>query len=81
MEADIASLPELPDETTYIFSIDQGARFWDQYPTEGGRDVTADDVRVNFQRQIDSVNAEGAPDSTFLGASSFQKTYSMDTPD
>ena len=81
MEADIASLPEVPDETTYIFSVDQGARFWDQYPTEGGRDVTSEDIRVNFQRQIDSVDAAGAPDSTFLGASAFQKTSSMETPD
>ena len=35
MESDVASLPEIPDEETYIFRIDQGARYWDQYPTEG----------------------------------------------
>lgn len=81
LEADVASLPELPDEETYIFSIDQGAAYWDQYPTEGGRLVTADDIRVNFQRQIDAVDAAGAEDGTFLGASSFRKTASMDVPD
>ncbi len=80
-EPDIASLPEVPDEETYIFRIDQGARFWDQYPTEGGRLVTADDIRVNFQRQIDAVDATGAEDGTFLGASSYRKTSSMDVPD
>ena len=35
MEADICSLPEIPDEETYLFRVDQGAAFWDQYPTEG----------------------------------------------
>ena len=27
MQSDIASLPEIPDNTTYIFSVDQGAAF------------------------------------------------------
>ena len=81
MEADVASLPEIPDEETYVFRVDQGARFWDQYPTEGGREVTAEDIRVNFQRQIDAVDANGAEDGTFLGASSFRKTAAIDVPD
>ena len=81
MEPDIASLPETPDGETYIFSIDQGARFWDQYPTEGGRLVTAEDIRVNYQRQIDAVDATGSDDGTFLGASAFRQTSIMDVPD
>ena len=81
LESDIASLPEIPDEETYVFSIDRGARFWDQYPTEGGRVVTARDIEANFQRQIDAVDASGAQDGTFLGSSAFQKTASMETPD
>jgi len=81
MEPDVASLPETPDEETYIFRIDQGARFWDRYPTEGGRLVVADDIRANYQRQIDAVDATGSEDGTFLGASSFRKTASMDVPD
>ena len=80
-EPDIASLPEIPDDETYIFSIDQGARFWDQYPTEGGRLVTAEDIRVNYQRQIDAVDAEGVEDGTFLGSGAFRRTASMDVPD
>ena len=81
MEPDIASLPETPDGETYIFSIDQGARFWDQYPTEGGRLVTAEDIRVNYQRQIDATDATGSDDGTFLGASAFRQTSAMDVPD
>ena len=81
LESDIASLPEIPDAETYIFSIDRGARFWDQYPTEGGREVTAQDIEANFQRQIDAADASGAEDSTFLGASAFRKTAAMETPD
>ena len=81
MEADVASLPEIPDSETYIFRVDQGATYWDQYPTEGGRLVTAEDIRVNWQRQIDATDAAGAEDGTYLGASSFRKTASMDVPD
>ena len=81
VEPDIASLPEIPDDETYIFRIDQGARFWDQYPTEGGRLVTAEDIRVNYQRQIDSVDATGAEDGTFLTAGAFRRTSSMEVPD
>ena len=81
VESDIASLPEIPDDETYIFSIDQGARFWDRYPTEGGRLVTAEDIRANYQRQIDAVDATGAEDGTFLGSGAFRRTTSMDVPD
>jgi len=80
-EPDIASLPEIPDDETYIFRLDRGARFWDQYPTEGGRLVTAEDVRVNYQRQIDAVDATGAEDGTFLSAGSYRRTASMEVPD
>ena len=81
MESDIASLPEVPDDTTYIFSIDQGARFWDRYPTEGGRLVTAEDIRFNSQRQIDSVDADGVEDTSFLTASKYQQTDKLEVVD
>ena len=74
MQSDIASLPEIPDNTTYIFSVDQGAAFWDRYPTEGGRLVTAEDIAFNAQRQIDSVDADGVEDTSFLSASKYQQT-------
>ena len=81
MESDIASLPEIPDNTTYIFSVDQGARFWDRYPTEGGRLVTAEDIRFNAQRQIDSVDADGIEDTSFLTASKYQQTDTLEVVD
>ena len=81
MEADIASLPEMPDDETYVFRLDRGARFWDRFPTDGGRQVTAEDIRVNFQRQIDAVDASGFEDGSFLGTLGFRKTASMETPD
>ena len=79
--ASIASLPEVPDDETYIFRFDQGARFWDRYPTEGGRMFTSEDAAANIQRQIDSVDASGAPDARFWRAALYQDTASMDIPD
>ena len=81
MEEDITSLPELPDAETYIFNVDQGAHYWDQYPTEGGRDVTASDIQLNFERQIEALDAEGNPDARFRGQDAFKKTASMEVPD
>ncbi len=66
LEADVAGLPEIPDEETYVFTLTPGARFWDQAPTEGGREVTADDLRFNMQRRIDAVDSTGAEDGTFV---------------
>ena len=82
MEADIASLPEMPDDETYVFRLDRGARFWDRFPTDGGRQVTAEDIRVNFQRQIEDFGIRGfSDDGHFHSARAFHKTASMETPD
>ena len=81
MEADITSIPEQPDAETYIFNVDQGARFWDQYPTEGGREVTASDIVVNFDRQIAALDADGNPDARFRGQDAFRKTSSYEATD
>ena len=78
---DIASLPETPDDETYIFRFDQGARFWDRYPTEGGRAFTAEDAAVNINRQIAAVDANGEPDALFARASFYQQTSSVDVTD
>ena len=77
----LSSLPELPDDETYIFRMDQGARFWDRYPTEGGRLFTAQDAQVNIQRQIDALDADGVPDVRFPRQSIYATTASMDVPD
>ena len=79
--ASIASLPEIPDDETYIFRFDQGAKFWDRYPTEGGRAFTASDAEANIQRQIDSLDASGQPDARFWRAALYQDTATMDVPD
>lgn len=81
MEADICALPEVPDDQTYIFRVDQGARFWDRYPTEGGRLVTSEDIRVNFSRHIEGRDAEGAEDGSFLQQDSYSRTSLIETPD
>ena len=81
MEADITSIPEQPDAETYIFNVDRGARFWDQYPTEGGRDVTASDIVTNFDRQIAALDADGNPDARFRGQDAFRKTSSYEATD
>ena len=81
VEADITSLPEQPDGETYIFNVDQGARFWDQYPTEGGREVTATDIVENFDRQIAALDADGNPDARFRGQDAFRKTDSYEATD
>ena len=81
VESDITSIPEQPDAETYIFNVDQGARFWDQYPTEGGREVTASDIVVNFDRQIAALDADGNPDARFRGQDAFRKTSSYEATD
>ncbi len=81
MEEDITSLPEQPDAETYIFNVDRGARYWDQYPTEGGREVTAGDIALNFDRQIAALDAEGNPDARFRGQDAFKKTASHEAVD
>ena len=81
VEADITSIPEQPDGETYIFNVDQGARFWDQYPTEGGREVNASDIVINFDRQIAALDADGNPDARFRGQDAFRKTSSYEATD
>ena len=79
--ADIASLPEIPDDETYVFSFDQGAHFWDRYPTEGGRAFTSGDAAANINRQIAAVDADGNPDGRFWRAALYQTTAAVQTPD
>ena len=79
--ADISTLPEIPDAETYIFRFDQGARFWDRYPTEGGRLFTAADAAVNINCQIAAVDADGAPDARFARAALYQTTASVEVTD
>ena len=78
LEADLAdTLPEIPDELTYNFTINPAARFWDQEPMNG-RSVTAEDVRFTIQRQIDGVDADDNPDPFFFRQADYSRTASME---
>ena len=79
--SDIASLPEIPDPETYVISFNEGARFWDRYPTEGGRLFTAQDAAVNINRQIEAVDANGEPDALFLRSELYRQTASVEILD
>ena len=81
MEADIAALPEIPDPTTYVFTINPRATWHDSYPTEGGRAITAEDIVVNVDRNTAGVDSTGAEDGTFLGLSSWRKIATAEAVD
>ena len=81
MDSDLASLPEIPDGTTYVFTVTDGARWHDQFPTEGGREVTAEDIVFNIDRQQNAFDSTGVEDSTFLSASSWRKIATREAVD
>ena len=81
MEADIAGLPENPDATTYIFQINPAARWHDAYPTEGGRNITAEDIKLNVDRNKAGADSTGVEDGTFLGQSDWQKVFTAEAVD
>ena len=80
LEADLASLPEIPDEETYVFVLRPGVHWWDQAPTEG-RPLSADDVRLNIERQIAAVDAAGDPDPLFFRRERYTRTASLEIVD
>jgi ABC-type transport system substrate-binding protein len=49
--ADLAASWEQPDDVTYLFKLQPGAKFQNIAPVSG-RPVTADDVKFSFERQI-----------------------------
>ena len=76
MASDLAELPEIPDGETYIFSVVDGARWHDRYPTEGGREVTANDIDYNIERQVNGFDSTGSEDSTFRSSSRWRRIAS-----
>jgi peptide/nickel transport system substrate-binding protein len=76
LEADLCALPETPDETTYVFTLDQQAVFWDLEPTNG-RAVIANDIAWNISRQQEALDASGLPDPHFFRRRSHQRTSSV----
>ncbi len=77
LEADLCGLPEMPDESTYVFSVTPGAVFWTQVPTEG-RAFTAEDIRWNIERQQSALDAEGAPDPYFFRHRAYERTAALE---
>ena len=80
LEADLATIPELPDETTYIIELQPGVQWWDRDPTNG-RALTADDVLANFERQIAGVDAGGVPDPLFQRQAQYLTIAGLDVVD
>jgi peptide/nickel transport system substrate-binding protein len=58
------AMPEQPDDTTYVFQIRDGIRFHDTerfrraFPATAGRLLTADDVRLSIERQMDRTSPQ-----------------------
>ena len=80
LEADLAGLPETPDDSTYIFQLNPSAVFWEGPPADG-RAVDSEDVRLSIQRQIDGANTGGDPDLRFYRQSLMARVAAMETPD
>jgi peptide/nickel transport system substrate-binding protein len=74
IESDLAAeLPEQPDDTTYIFRLQDGAKWQNVDPTNG-RAVTSEDIAKNFDRmQTDE------PD--YVLRPMFEMIDQMETPD
>ncbi len=77
LEADLAALPETPDEITYVFTIEPNAVFWNLAPTDG-RAVTAEDVRWNIERQRGALDAEGLSDWYFFRRGAYARTAEIE---
>ena len=56
------SMPEMPDDLTYVIKIRDGVRFHDtdkarqQFPQVAGRQLTAEDVKYSIERQINDAS-------------------------
>ncbi len=75
LEADLCALPEMPDETTYVFSVDPDARFWALEPTNG-RAFTAHDIAWNVERQQAAVDVNDLPDPHFFRRAAYDRSAS-----
>jgi len=79
-----AAMPEQPDETTYVFRIREGVRFHDTprirtaFPATAGRALTADDVRLSIERQMDRNSTLGR---RFFRRGNWDLIERIETPD
>jgi peptide/nickel transport system substrate-binding protein len=67
------SLPEQPDETTYVFKLREGLRYHERAPL-AGLEVTADDVKFSIERQL-------GEDKTFRRKSQWVNVQSVEVQD
>ena len=77
LEGDLCSLPETPDEQSYLFEVIDGARFWDRAPTDG-RAFTGEDIRFNIERQQQGLDFDGNPDPLFYRQADYRRTASLE---
>ena len=77
LEADLCGLPEMPDQNTYVFTVEPGAVFWDHEPAKG-RAFSAEDIRWNIERQQTAVDASGLPDPHFFRRDAYGRTSSAE---
>lgn len=75
LEVDLCALPEMPDETTYVFNVQPDAAFWDLEPTNG-RAFTAQDIAWNVERQQAAVDVDGLPDPHFFRRAAYDRSAS-----
>ncbi len=80
LEPDLVSIPEIVDDETYVFILRPGVRWWDREPTNG-RPLIADDIRLNSERQIAGLDAQGGEDPTLLRQSLYARSASLDILD
>ena len=67
IEADLAAaMPEIVDELTYVIKLRPGISFHDtpairaSFPTLAGRELTAEDIKYNIERQVNPQSPKGA---------------------
>ncbi len=79
LEGDLADLPEIPDEETYIFKIKDGAKFWNPnlFDQKAVRLVTAEDILFNVQRQIEEIEHNETTSSNFISSKKYRRTASL----
>ena len=80
LEPDLATLPEIPDEVTYVFGLRADVR-WADDPLTGGRPLVADDVRLNIERQAGGVDAAGNDEPLFGRRDAYRRTAAAEVID
>ncbi len=80
LEGDLSALPEIPDETTYVFLLRPDVLWWSGAPTDG-RPFTTQDVLANVERQIAGVDASGASEPLLLRQALYAQTASLEAID